>query len=202
MRFGRLTVIAEGAKGTGRQRWRVRCDCGALAEVVRSHLLTGSTSSCGCLARERMHALNLKHGRSETAEFDIWQGMIRRCEDTKSDAWANYGARGISVCARWRESFAAFLADVGPRPSPGHSIDRIDNNGNYEPANCRWATWREQQRNRRSNVELEFRGERACLVVWSERTGIALGTLCRRLRRGWSVERTLTEPAKPTRRYS
>lgn len=125
-----------------------------------------------------------------------WLGMIGRCEDPKNKAFHLYGGRGIAVCERWRSSFANFLADVGTPPTPQHTIDRIDNDGNYEPDNVRWATMAEQNRNRRSNRLLTFCGDTMCIVEWGERLGLSGRSIRRRLGRGWSVERALGTPAQ------
>ena len=120
---------------------------------------------------------------------------MARCHRPSCRAYSNYGARGIYVCDRWRESFENFLADMGPKPSPAHSIDRIDNNLGYSPENCRWATWHEQSRNKRVNLLVEHRGKRQCLTDWARDTGIHVNTLRFRIKKGWPVERALTEGA-------
>lgn len=135
------------------------------------------------------------NGYSKTLIYKAWWTMRERCSSPTSQKWHLYGARGIRVCERWRK-FVNFLADMGERPSPMHTIDRIDPNGNYEPSNCRWATQTEQQRNRRNNFIVEFNGERMCIAEWAERTGIKQGTLGYRIRSGWSIERALTEPVR------
>lgn len=119
--------------------------------------------------------------------------MRARCTCPTHHAYASYGGRGISVCDRWSE-YLSFLADMGRRPSPQHSIDRIDNNGNYEPGNCRWATASEQRNNCRQNHVLEFNGRRMTMKQWADVVGLRLGTISERLRRGWSVEDALTKP--------
>ena len=121
-----------------------------------------------------------------TPEYRSWRHMIQRCASHPA-----YQGRGITVCERWR-TYANFLADMGPRPSLDHSLDRVDNDGNYEPSNCRWASAKEQQRNTRSNRLLTFNGQTKCLMDWALSLGVKFNTLHERLRRGWSVERTLT----------
>jgi hypothetical protein len=127
-----------------------------------------------------------------------WKNMLRRCFSPKSRDYARYGARGITVCDRWRESFEAFISDMGPRPSRLHSIDRIDNDGPYCPENCRWATKVEQASNRRTNQKITFRGETLTVHEWSRRTGLKAPALYWRLHAGWDAEKTLTTPAAPT----
>jgi hypothetical protein len=154
-------------------------------------------------------SLNLQHGgkrdRKTAVEFHSWRFMIERCYDQASFRYANYGGRGITVCNRWRgqNGYANFIADMGPRPNNTpftYSIDRIDTNGNYEQSNCRWATRSEQARNKRNNVIVTAHGKAMLLLDWAEETNIPAETIRRRLRRGWTPERTVTTPLRPTKR--
>ncbi len=143
------------------------------------------------------NALRATHGCNRrgrrTSEYATWAVMLQRCNNPRNKKFPRYGARGITVCERW-QSFSNFLADMGPRPTTGHSLDRIDNNGNYEPGNCRWATRSEQQRNTSTNHSVTFQGETLCLTAWAERTGISFSALKCRFRNGWSAEKALTTP--------
>lgn len=134
------------------------------------------------------------------SEYRIWTGIRTRCFNPHANNYHLYGGRGITMCEAWRTSFGAFLADVGPRPSPRHSIDRIDNDGDYEPTNVRWATHEEQGRNKRTNRLITFRGETHPLVVWANKIGLTTAVLKGRLYEGWSVERALTQPLEVHRR--
>jgi hypothetical protein len=153
--FGRLIAIERMAPTKCRQAvWRCRCECGIEKEIRASSLMSGITSSCGCLRREIQPKIRLVHGdkpkRNVAPEYTAWTNMITRCANPKHNRWQHYGGRGIAVCRRWRASYQDFLADVGRRPSPGHSIDRYpDCDGNYEPGNVRWATAIEQRANQR-----------------------------------------------------
>jgi len=173
-----------------------RCACGTEKRVRLGHLKSGAVVSCGCVGRRNSAAAKTTHGQSGTRTHNIWLGMTDRC---RNDRTGRYGRRGIEVCDRWSE-FSAFLEDMGPAPSPNHSIDRIDVNGHYEPGNCRWATPTEQARNTTRNTLLSHEGERLTIAEWSERTGIKPATICVRLYKlGWSVEKTLTEPVQSRR---
>lgn len=133
-----------------------------------------------------------RHGKSTTPENQTWRDMKKRCDNSRRRDHAFYGQRGISVCDRWRHSFTAFLEDMGPRPGPGYSIDRIDSNGNYEPGNCRWATQQEQTKNRRSTIWVEHDGRRFTLKDYCKEVGLPYPTVIyRRTKMGWSLNRSI-----------
>lgn len=175
--------------------WRCRCDCGKQAVVPQRNLAGGNTKSCGCIIGKHKRI----HGGTGTVEFRIWELMRRRCSDPKHRSYKDYGGRGISVCDRWRNDFSAFLADMGLRPSPDHSIDRIKNDGNYEPGNCHWATRVEQSNNRRSSRFLTIGGKTKTLSQWERQVGLNPGVLFRRLQAGWAPERLLIPSRLSTR---
>ncbi len=190
--------------GKMRSFWRCECKCGKKIEVVRDGLTTGHTKSCGCYKSVKCKEsaveagkLTKTHGEryNPTPEYIAWKGMKARCHNPKHPTYERHGARGITVCQRWRESYKAFLADMGRKPTSAHTLDRIDNDGNYEPGNCRWATMKEQMRNMKSNRWIAIDGERKILADWLRHYGIAHRTFYNRVNRtGWSIKKALTTP--------
>lgn len=151
LRFGRLLVLAREGSAQRRAMWRCQCDCGNSALVPSGELTRGKTKSCGCWRREAPTITKRRHGYARTPLYNVWRGMLNRCENVNQPHYERYGGRGIRVCERWHD-FVNFLADMGDRPSPQHSLERIDNNGHYEPGNVRWATASEQRRNARTGA--------------------------------------------------
>ncbi|GED89332.1 hypothetical protein [Streptomyces sp. 6-11-2] len=185
-RFSRLTVIGELTHGTGKTtslRLAVRCDCGT-EKTIRISTLGTSAKSCGCLNSEAASTRSRTHGMRNSGEYTIWTSMKQRCLNSAHRHYKEYGGRGITVCPRWQTSFEAFLADMGPRPSKSHTLDRIDNDRGYEPGNVAWRTYKEQAANRRpqlretcakghprtpENVHVRPDGGRTCRVCDRER---------------------------------
>lgn len=201
---GRLKVLDRaGSNKRGHALWRCRCVCGTEILVRGSALNSGGTKSCGCAVIERASRMSVgyltTHGKRKTKTYQSWVGILARCLNTNNPAYKDYGARGIQVCERWR-SFENFLSDMGERPDKC-TIDRHPNNdGNYEPTNCRWATYSQQNQNRRSNNIIAFNGKSQCLMSWALELGISHQTISTRLNRGWSVDRAMNEPIHTTKR--
>ncbi len=195
-RFGRLVVISQwGHDKFDRVTWLCRCDCGRATSPTSNKLMRGETRSCGCLREEYLHDRTYLEGSRNTRVYEIWAGAKDRCFRSGSPAYKNYGGRGITMCDAWRDDFAQFQKDMGPRP-PGATLDRIDNNGNYCPENCRWTSRLAQMRNQRKTRRYDFAGESRTLQDWSDITGLALSALYYRINEGhWSVERALTTPS-------
>ena len=200
MRFGRWVVIKKAASkirfdGYRVSMWACLCECGTARNVMDSSLKCGISQSCGCLTLQSVTT----HGGASSGkspEYIAWLKMKNRCYDPKCPNFNNYGGRGIRVGDRWLNSFEHFLEDMGRKPSPKHSLDRTDVNGNYEPGNCRWATSVEQSRNRRNNRILEFMGEALPMASWAERLGFPGYVIRLRIKYGWSIERALTTPLR------
>lgn len=212
-RSGRLIVEAYAGKNNkNKPLWFCRCDCGGTAILTSSVIVRKQTRSCGCLNREWMSSpkritLLTTHGQSETPEYRAWHQAKTRCYNNKTPNFKHYGGRGISMCREWRDSFEAFYAHIGRRPSSKHSLDRFPNlNGNYEPGNVRWATRYEQMRNQRGNLMLTMDGLTMCAASWADHLKLKSGQpphrncIVERKLAGWSDEKALTTPLLP-RRY-
>lgn len=196
-RYGGLVVVATAeANRHGHARFVCRCDCGVVVTVTANAIRRGHTLSCGCRRREAAKK-RATHGMSSSREFAIWAGMIARCRNPHMTSYADYGGRGVSVCDRWL-SFAAFFEDMGPRPGPKHSVDRINPDGNYEPQNCRWATPLEQATNRRRTRRVLYRGKFIALTEAVRMAGNVIHPQAawRRITAsGWDVAQALETPS-------
>jgi len=190
-RYGRLTVTGQGST---HGQWLCSCECGQIKEINGSNLRAGRTQSCGCLRDERTRQAVGSHAMSGSRIYRQWSMMLDRCRNPRSQFFSRYGGRGIQVCDRWHK-FEAFYADMGDRPA-GKTLDRINNDGDYEPANCRWATPKEQCNNKALNRLLTLRGRTQTLSQWAIELGVNESTLRTRVGRGWSDERVLTQPVR------
>jgi hypothetical protein len=196
-RFGILTVIEQVEKRNknGQIIWLCKCSCGKEVLVLGHLLRKYRTRSCGCLRAEISSIGNRTHGRSKDRVYRTYHTMLKRCLDKMHKQYKGYGGRGITVCDRWRESFENFFEDMGIPPTDKHQIDRINNNGNYEPNNCRWVTNKENCRNKRNCKMLSYRGITKSLPEWAEDANILRSTLYARLyRSNWSIEKALNTP--------
>lgn len=191
-KFNRWTVLDFSHVKHGAIYWNCKCECGTLKTIHANTLRNGDSKSCGCLRDEIARAKQTTHGMRGTRTYDTWRGIKGRCLNKDDKAYLDYGGRGVTVCDHWLK-FENFFADMGVRPE-GLTIDRKDNDGDYTPENCRWATQKEQCNNRRNNRIIEYNGEKKTLTAWAEFIGIGWSTLHQRLEKGWSVERALTTP--------
>jgi hypothetical protein len=191
MRFGKLTAIEIDHKDGYHEFWKCHCDCGNDTIVKKAHLLNGATNSCGCIRRERV----LTHGKSETKLYGVWAGIKRRCYNKNQAAYKNYGGRGISLCADWFDfsHFYKWAIDNGYKE--GLSIDRIDNNGNYEPKNCRWVDDSTQANNTRVVKRISYHGETLTYMEWSRKLGAKRNIVWKRIvMQGWNEIKAITTP--------
>lgn len=211
-KFGRLTLVSRVERKLTRKSrnhtWVCRCDCGSTVNVPTSNLGSGHTQSCGCLQPEATSIANRTHYLSGTTEHATWKQMKSRCYSVTNARYESYGKRGICMCSRWKDSFENFLADMGTKPSPEYTIDRIDNNGNYScgkcddcvqhgwPSNCRWATKAEQNLNKRNVTLYEVEGLLAPVSVLARKYGVNASTVRLRLSKGVPIAIALGLPTE------
>lgn len=191
-----LVALSLSKRNNGKYYADFRCDCGTIKSIVVQRFMDDHTRSCGCL-RKTIRASGSwcrTHGMCGTTEYKSWSNMISRCYNSNSVGFKNYGGRGISVCARWDDSFEAFLDDMGKKPGPDYSIDRIDVNRGYSKDNCKWSTRIEQMNNTTRNREISFAGKKQGLALWCNELNLNYGSINSRLHRGWSATRALTTP--------
>ncbi len=199
-RFGRLTVVEQAPSrmyGNPPQPffyWRCECDCGNTSVVEGRSLRKGAVKSCKCLAHELTVRRCYKHGNAtkHTVEYRAWARIWQVCTNTKHPRFKDYGARGITVDKEWKD-FRVFLSDMGKRPVNAHSLNRIDNDGNYNKSNCEWASLITQANNKRNTIFLTYLGETRTVRGWHEKTGISMSKILSRYRKGWDTHRILTK---------
>lgn len=201
-KFGRLTVLYKSTikSGTSREiKWLCKCDCGNYRLVNGGMLRNANTQSCGCLKIERIKGTNTKHGNStrtngQTSEYKAWSSMKDRCYNKNKHCYPDWGGRGIKVCERWLNNFENFLSDMGKKPSNKYSLDRIENSGNYEPTNCRWALKKQQANNTRYNKMVTYNGKTQSLALWCDELNLRYEMIQPRLVKGWTPEQAFTLP--------
>ena len=199
-RFGKLTVISMHPvqTKTHRAQWNCLCDCGNTKIITAAHLIHKQTRSCGCYRKEVITARNTTHNMTQTSTYRSFLAMHRRCYDKYNEHYLYYGARGITVCDRWKNSFENFHADMGNRPE-GKTLERINNEEGYSPQNCVWATPTQQASNRRNNVKIEINGEIKTVAEWCRVTQIKQSTVSERIKRGWNPIHAVLTPTLLTR---
>lgn len=200
-RFGQLTVIKKiGSDKRKNVVWLCICDCGKETIRTTTRLKTGYTKSCGCLCVQKLLERNTKHNMTHTRLYKIYKGLIQRCYSPSNPAYENYGNRGIKISEEWLDKEKGFINFYNWAMQNGYkdnlSIDRINNNGNYEPDNCRWATEKEQSNNRRTNHYITYNGETHTLKEWSEILNVSYSMLSHRFQRKWDIEKALFFPSR------
>lgn len=192
-RYGSATAVRSvGLTSDGKYKWLFLCDCGNEFEANGAKFRSGEATTCQSCAKERVRLSRTTHGMGKTVEYRTWTHIKSRCYNSNVPEYADYGGRGISVCSRWLESFENFLHDMGPRPSGRMTIDRYpDNDGNYEPGNCRWATYTQQANNTRANRKITINGDTKNMAEWAKEFGLRTENVFKRLKRGKSGESIL-----------
>ena len=188
-RFGKLVVLAIVSSIKGVVSWDCICDCGNRFTATTASLRYSGRKSCGCIHREQLIARNTTHGLRAHRVYRVWAAMRDRCNRPADKFYADYGGRGIKVCDSW-QTFENFIADMGV-PADGMQIDRINNDGDYEPSNCQWVTRTENASNKRNNKVIEYHGKSKTVSAWEKELGFKPGTIKQRLYLGWSIERAI-----------
>ena len=202
-KFGKLLAVKRCTNMSGKTAWECKCDCGNITFVTTSNLTCNRIRSCGCLKIKQLLERSTTHNQRHTVLYSVWRGLRQRCNNPKHASYHNYGGRGITVCEEWDKSFQAFYdwsyangysTENQKDEKLKLTIDRIDNNGNYEPSNCRWVDRKTQTRNMRTTRFITFNGQNKSVSEWCEIYGIKLHTFNTRIRNGWSIEEALTKP--------
>uniref|UniRef100_A0A6H2A0Y7 HNH endonuclease n=1 Tax=viral metagenome TaxID=1070528 RepID=A0A6H2A0Y7_9ZZZZ len=194
-KFGRLTVIERlESDKLGRLYWKCKCECGNFTSVLGLSLRYNHTKSCGCLKEEKSKTSNLKHGKTKTRLHGIWVNMRERCHNKNNYKYEDYGGRGIEICHEWDDFMVFYEWSMSNGYQDNLTIDRIDNDGNYEPFNCRWTTMKVQNTNKRTNRNIEFNGKTQCITEWAKELNIPLST--RISKYNMDIDKALTLPKK------
>lgn len=188
--------LADGRVPHSHRFWLCRCECGTERDIVEGSLLRRASLSCGCLNRERTVEVHRTHGQSSTPEYRAWQAIKDRCLNPNNKRFADYGGRGIKVCAAWRDNFTEFLAEVGKRPTSRHTIERMNNSKGYEPGNVCWALPPRQMVNRRNTRFVDYEGRSVPLADLAKQFDVPANTLRARLLKGWPAGTALSEPVR------
>lgn len=200
-KYGRWTVIGYSED---KRKMRCRCECGNESDVWKSNLRSGKTLSCGCLISEATTKRNTTHNGTKTRLYSVWNNMLRRCYEEKNNRYHRYGGRGINVCDEWHEfsAFREWMLSQGYDEKSEYgkqTLDRIDNDGNYEPSNCRLTSIKEQNSNRSTRHLLTYNGETHSITEWNTIMGYSDGVIDNRIRKGWSADRAISTPQKRKR---
>lgn len=197
-KFEKWTVISKDRTEDKKAFWLCRCECGIVRAVAAGNLMSGGSRSCGC-SEFKYNKRSLKHGMSRSKEYRAWRAIMNRCENPNVASYPHYGGRGISVCDKWRNSFEAFLEDVGLCPPDKSSIGRKDSNKNYEPGNVHWESIVEQNNNKSDTILITIGSETLCASRWAEKIGLNIRTMYARIYTGWDLVKAVTTPAAPRR---
>jgi hypothetical protein len=204
-RYGKLVAIERSKNISGKTAWKCKCDCGNITYVSTSNLTCNRIKSCGCLKLEKLLERSTTHNQRHTHLYDVWKSIRQRCNNPKNRGYHNYGGRGITICEEWDKSFETFYkwsyangysTENQKDEKLKLTIDRIDNNGNYEPSNCRWVDRKTQASNTRIAKFFTINGETKCFSEWCRIFGIHRATFDRRIKNGWSIEKAITTPIK------
>jgi hypothetical protein len=193
-RYGRLTIVEETEKTDNQRKFLCLCDCGNKKEINLLRLRSGKTKSCGCYSVELAISRSTTHGQYGTPLYRVWNSMKQRCENPKTERYERYGGRGIKVCEEWLDFNCFFEWSMDNGYAEGLTLDRIENNSDYEPSNCRWTTVVKQMNNRSTNHFLTYDNKTMTIADWGRETGINPAAINKRLRRGWAIEKALTKP--------
>ena len=207
-RFGKLIAVRDIGKNIRGRVWLCVCDCGQETKSVAAYLKNGHKKSCGCLhaesakiagEKQRTHGHTTKERKPHASEYNTWASMKARCTNQKTHSYKRYGGRGIKVCDRWLD-FSNFYADMGPKPSPKHSLERLDTNGNYEPENCVWADAFQQASTRTNVRSITAFGKTMTSAAWERETSVPSSVIRHRIDSGWDVHAALTTPVRACKR--